>query len=75
MLILNFTYPLRCFRVPPVEYHCSRRFTPGKMQFVGTNRGGCVCPIAAMYVMQKRNSCPCWESKPSYPDRRQLLCM
>jgi len=25
MLILNFTYPLRCLRVPPVEYHC---FTP-----------------------------------------------
>jgi hypothetical protein len=29
MLILNFTYPLRCRRVPlgvsvpPVEYHCS----------------------------------------------------
>jgi hypothetical protein len=23
MLILNFTYPLRCLRVPPVEYHCS----------------------------------------------------
>jgi len=22
MLILNFTYPLRCLRVPPVEYHC-----------------------------------------------------
>jgi len=21
MLILNFTYPLRCLRVPPVEYH------------------------------------------------------
>jgi len=25
MLILNFTYPLRCRRVPPVEYHCTRR--------------------------------------------------
>jgi len=25
MLILNFTYPLRCLRVPPVEYHCPRR--------------------------------------------------
>jgi hypothetical protein len=24
MLILNFTYPLRCLRIPPVEYHCSR---------------------------------------------------
>jgi hypothetical protein len=24
MLILNFTYPLRCLRVPPVEYHCIR---------------------------------------------------
>jgi hypothetical protein len=24
MLILNFTYPLRCLRVPLVEYHCSR---------------------------------------------------
>jgi hypothetical protein len=24
MLILNFTYPLRCLRVPPVEYRCSR---------------------------------------------------
>jgi hypothetical protein len=24
MLILNFTYPLRCLRVPPVEYHCLR---------------------------------------------------
>jgi hypothetical protein len=24
MLILNFTYPLRCLRVPPVEYHCFR---------------------------------------------------
>jgi hypothetical protein len=23
MLILNFTYPLRCRRVPPVEYHWS----------------------------------------------------
>jgi hypothetical protein len=23
MLILNFTYPLRCLRVPPVEYHWS----------------------------------------------------
>jgi hypothetical protein len=22
MHILNFTYPLRCLRVPPVEYHC-----------------------------------------------------
>jgi hypothetical protein len=22
MLILNFTYPLRCLRAPPVEYHC-----------------------------------------------------
>jgi hypothetical protein len=26
MLILNFTYPLRCLRVPPVEYHWSRRY-------------------------------------------------
>jgi len=25
MLILNFTYPLRCLRVPPVEYHCLRQ--------------------------------------------------
>jgi hypothetical protein len=25
MLILNFTYPLRCLRVPPVEYHWDRR--------------------------------------------------
>jgi len=24
MLILNFTYPLRCLRVPPVEYHWIR---------------------------------------------------
>jgi hypothetical protein len=24
MLILNFTYPLRCLCVPPVEYHCSK---------------------------------------------------
>jgi hypothetical protein len=24
MLILNFTYPLRCLRVPPVEYHWSK---------------------------------------------------
>jgi hypothetical protein len=24
MLILNFTYPLRCLHVPPVEYHCSK---------------------------------------------------
>jgi hypothetical protein len=24
MFILNFTYPLRCLRVPPVEYHCHR---------------------------------------------------
>jgi len=24
MLILNFTYPLRCLRVPPVEYHWPR---------------------------------------------------
>jgi hypothetical protein len=23
--ILNFTYPLRCLRVPQVEYHCSRQ--------------------------------------------------
>jgi hypothetical protein len=36
MLILNFTYPLRCLRVPlgvrvpPVQYHCSRfRFPAG----------------------------------------------
>jgi hypothetical protein len=32
MLISNFTYPLRCLRVPPgvsvppVEYHCSREY-------------------------------------------------
>jgi len=25
MLILNLTYPLRCLRVPPVEYHWDRR--------------------------------------------------
>jgi len=25
MLILNFTYPLRCLRVPPVEYHWAKR--------------------------------------------------
>jgi len=25
MLILNFTYPLRCLRVPPVEYHWARQ--------------------------------------------------
>jgi len=25
MLILNFTYPLRCLRVPPVEYHWIRQ--------------------------------------------------
>jgi hypothetical protein len=24
MLILNFTYPLRCLRVPPVECHWSK---------------------------------------------------
>jgi hypothetical protein len=24
MLILNFTYPLRCLRVPPVEYYWSK---------------------------------------------------
>jgi hypothetical protein len=28
MLILNFTYPLRCLRVPPVEYHWSRGPNP-----------------------------------------------
>jgi hypothetical protein len=34
MLILNFTYPLRCLRVPPVEYHCSRvRFPVGAGNF------------------------------------------
>jgi hypothetical protein len=27
MLILNFTYPLRCLRVPPVEYHWSRVYS------------------------------------------------
>jgi hypothetical protein len=27
MLILNFTYPLRCHRVPPVEYHWSKSCT------------------------------------------------
>jgi hypothetical protein len=32
MLILNFTYPLRCLRVPPVEYHWSRGFTFGPYQ-------------------------------------------
>jgi hypothetical protein len=26
MLILNFTCPLRCLRVPPVEYHWSREY-------------------------------------------------
>jgi hypothetical protein len=26
MLILNFTYPLICLRVPPVEYHWSIPF-------------------------------------------------
>jgi len=25
MLILNFVYPLRCLRIPPVEYHWLRR--------------------------------------------------
>jgi hypothetical protein len=29
MLILNFTYPLRCLRVPPVEYHWSRMLVVG----------------------------------------------
>jgi len=28
MLILNFTYPLRCLRVPPVEYHWSNKLCP-----------------------------------------------
>jgi len=27
MLILNFTYPLRCLRVPLVEYHCCRQYS------------------------------------------------
>jgi hypothetical protein len=27
MLILNFTYPLRCLRVPPVEYHWPSLYT------------------------------------------------
>jgi len=26
MLILNFTYHLRCLRVPPVEYHWSSAY-------------------------------------------------
>jgi hypothetical protein len=26
MLILNFTYLLRCLRVPPVEYHWARQW-------------------------------------------------
>jgi hypothetical protein len=41
MLILNFTYPLRCrrvplgVRVPPVEYHCPKPlfyFTTGQCE-------------------------------------------
>jgi len=33
MLILNFTYPLRCLRVPPVEYHwASETDCPGWRQ-------------------------------------------
>jgi hypothetical protein len=31
MLILNFTYPLRCLRVPPVEYHWSRQHRSSSM--------------------------------------------
>jgi hypothetical protein len=27
IFIFNFTYPLRCLRVPQVEYHCSRHST------------------------------------------------
>jgi hypothetical protein len=34
MLILNFTYPLRCLRVPPVEYHWSRAFAAIKFDEV-----------------------------------------
>jgi hypothetical protein len=31
MLILNFTYPLRCLRVTPVEYHCPIEWVPGAL--------------------------------------------
>jgi hypothetical protein len=40
MLILNFTYPLRCLRVPPVEYHCSTR---NYMKNVNTFSNVCYC--------------------------------
>jgi hypothetical protein len=39
MLILNFTYPLRCrriplgVRVPPVEYHCIREQKRGRQVY------------------------------------------
>jgi hypothetical protein len=44
MLILNFTYPLRCLRVPPVEYHClSRPRTLWKATTkTGVKERGCV---------------------------------
>jgi hypothetical protein len=42
MLILNFTYPLRCLRVPPVEYHWSKArmvFDRQNNGIVGSNLG------------------------------------
>jgi hypothetical protein len=42
MLILNFTYPLRCLRVPPVEYHCSKWRQP----FL--HRSGCIFKISRL---------------------------
>jgi hypothetical protein len=49
MLILNFTYPLRCLRVPPVEYHWSKACTVydrSKIGIAGSNpaSGMDVCP-------------------------------
>jgi hypothetical protein len=38
MLILNFTYPLRCLRVPPVEYHCSRSMITSSLVLVTNSR-------------------------------------
>jgi hypothetical protein len=38
MLILNFMYPLRCLRVPPVEYHCTRKhYAVGMINSLITN--------------------------------------
>jgi hypothetical protein len=58
MPILNFTYPLRCLRVPPVEYHCTSSLATAINRKLNTD---VMQPPCCCFTFYRNKSCILFE--------------